>query len=401
MDMYLQFGYGMMEHCSHLVRSWGGGTVVLSPRDLTPEQIPRFSAQIQEIPDGEVVFDPQFYLPHADHARLCSHGYWPQSYSTSTFWTGPALATLLSRLRDLNESIGSRFFILPGLLATAVDDDWLATQRAVMEEALALGCELPLFLTIALSGDVTRNQGDVETLLEECATWSPTGYYLVFEHPNESYLVDDTNWLANVLDIVSGLRLSGSAVVIGYCNHQQLVSVAARPTAICSGIWMNVRAFPPDKFMESYEEEIKQRTTWYYCPQAYSEYKIPFLDNAYRLGVLDGMSPPPGADGGYVQNLFSGVQPSTMRFSETSAFRHYLHSLRHQALSLEKPSFDGTVQAIEDSLDTAEQLLSTLHASGVRGQHRDFSKIVDVNRAALEVLKATRGAILRREWNLL
>jgi hypothetical protein len=35
MELYLQFGYGMMEHTRRLVDEWDGGTVILSPRDLT------------------------------------------------------------------------------------------------------------------------------------------------------------------------------------------------------------------------------------------------------------------------------------------------------------------------------------------------------------------------------
>ena len=37
MELHLQFGFGMMEHCRHLLTEWGSGTVVLSPRDLTPK----------------------------------------------------------------------------------------------------------------------------------------------------------------------------------------------------------------------------------------------------------------------------------------------------------------------------------------------------------------------------
>jgi serine/threonine protein kinase len=43
MELYLQFGYGMMEHCRFLVSEWQGGTVVLSPRDLTDEQLGRLA----------------------------------------------------------------------------------------------------------------------------------------------------------------------------------------------------------------------------------------------------------------------------------------------------------------------------------------------------------------------
>jgi hypothetical protein len=80
------------------------------------------------------------------------------------------------------------------------------------------------------------------------------------------------------------------------------------------------------------------------------------------------------------------------------AFRHYLHCLRGQVLALGRETFDETVDAQRELLDNAEALLATFSASGIRGQQRDFSQIIDVNRAALELFTALRGAILRRKW---
>src|SRR5262249_17892737 len=161
--------------------------------------------------------------------------------------------------------------------------------------------------------------------------------------PNGQYLVDDANWVANVIDLAAGLRLTGAHVLLGYCNHQMLIAGAVKVNAIASGTWMNVRSFPPEKFQTDYDEEIKQRGTWYYCPQALSEYKTPFLDIARRMGVLNTMAPPAQFDGGYVANLFSGAQPSTVGFNEPPAFRHYLHALRMQADSMRATSFDEAV----------------------------------------------------------
>ncbi len=399
MELYLQFGYGMMEHCRHLIRAWEGGTVVLSPRDLTGEQLARLGRDVCSIQRGETFLDPQFLLPHSDHERLCSHNYWPNEYDTEAFWQGPPLVRLLTDLLALNEEARTSAFLLPGLLATVVDDDWLESQRAVLEEAAALGTERPLYATVALSADATRSQDQIELLLEHVPNWNAAGFYVVCEHPNGDYLVDDPNWLANVLDLVAGLRLLGSKVILGYCNHQMLIASVAKVDAICSGTWMNVRSFPPGKFAAAYEEEIKQRRVWYYCPQAFSEYRIPFLDIAQRQGVLDAMAPPEELDGGYASQLFSGPQPSSVSFTEQAAFRHYLFSLHSQAGLSVHESFDEAVSAHETLLDQAEEVHDTLSVAGIRGQFRDFRNCFDANRAALSVFSATRGPVIRRRWS--
>jgi hypothetical protein len=162
-----------------------------------------------------------------------------------------------------------------------------------------------------------------------------------------------------------------------------------------------VRSFPPDKFRSTYEEEIRQRATWYYCPQALSEYKIPFLDVAQRQKLLARMAPSPELDGGYARHLFEGPQPTAVGFSEQLAFRHYLHALRGQVQTLEHASYDEARAAQDSLLDEAEHLLGTLASAGVRGQQRDFADSVDVNRAAVALLDSMRGPILRRRWNAL
>ena len=305
-----------MEHSRHLLRSWGGGTVILSPRDLEPDQLPRFSTEIRGINGGAVLFDPQFYLPHADHARLRRHNYWPEQYDTGSFWSGVGLTELVTRVRDVNWALGSKQFILPGLLATLIDDDWLAHQTAVLEIASQLCDDMPLLLTIALSSDALRNQDQIHDLLDTAAGWNPAGFYLVCEHPNGDYLVADPGWLANFLDVAAGLRLRGRQVVVGYCTHQFLIAGLAKVNAIASGTWMNVRSFPSDKFYADYEEEIRQRSVWYYCPQALSEYRLPFLDLAYAQGLLPIMAPDPNLQSNYVTNLFAGAQPTTVGLNQ-------------------------------------------------------------------------------------
>jgi hypothetical protein len=401
MELYLQFGYGMMEHCRTLLRSWGGGSVILSPRDLTDDQLVRLGTDLVDIPGGEVILDPQFYLPHSDHQKLCNHSYWPSDYATSPFWQGPALSRLLNDLRQLNTDVGCSRFLLPGLFAATIDDDWLETERAILEEARAISGQTSLISTIAISADAVRNADQISLLIERAESWKASAYYVVCEHPNGQYLVDDPNWIANVLDLAAGLRLGGSQVILGYCTHQMLIAGAAKVTAIASGTWMNVRSFPPEKFNATYEDEIRQRATWYYCPQGLSEYKIPFLDIAHRLGLLPLMAPLPEFDGGYVTNLFSGAQPSTVGFGEQAAFRHYLHCLHEQVRLIDQAGFDSAVAECESTLTSAETLLARLRGANINGQLRDFSQIVDVNRAGLGLFSALRGAIMRRQWGTL
>jgi hypothetical protein len=311
------------------------------------------------------------------------------------------MESLVRQVAELNNELGTEAIILPGMLAGPVDDLWVVHHESLLATARDMAGDTKVYATLALGADTVRSREQITTLLEAVTGWNVDGYYIVCEHPNGDYLVQDPIWLAHVLDLTAGLRLAGAHVILGYCNHQMLLAHAAGANAICSGTWMNVRSFPPDKFSKDYEDEIRRRSTWYYCPQALSEYKVPFLDVAYEQGVLGSMGPSPELDGDYVEQLFSGVQPSSVRFTEQAAFRHYLHALRGQAGALRVTGYDEAREAHERMLNEAEDLLNTLGSNGVLGANRDFADAIDVNRAALAMLDSHRGPVLRRRWSSL
>lgn len=397
MELYLQFGHGMMEHCRHLVEQWGGGTVILSPRDLNEEQIQRLGSEIVSR-GGRNLVDPQFYDPRATHHRLVNHEYWPEDFDTSMLDGGPALANLLESLLRLNNLARADRFIIPGLYCERVNDDWLAVQDMVISESATIVTDRPRLATVCLSSEVLRFEEQIEIIINFAEGWDVSGIYVVPEHPGYQYLVDDPMWLGNLLILCSGLKLQNKEVIVGYCNHQMLCLTTARVDAIASGTWLNVRSFTTDRFHETEPGDISRRAKWYYCPQALSEFRIPFLDMAYRFGILDRLRTDQGIGSPYANVLFSGAQPTSTEYSEQQSHRHYLHCLYRQCILQSGNSYRETFNAHLSLLDNAKSLLNNLHLQGIRGQDRDFGNIFDVNRSALVALDHARGFVLERIW---
>lgn len=387
----------MMAHTRSLIGEWVGGTVVLSPRDLENHQLRSLSASVARLKGGQVLLDPQFYLPHADHFRLVKHEFWPKQYESGVFFGGTGQTGLLRRLKMLNDELGTAAFILPSELAKRIDDEWVQVQRSLLRESVEIEGNRPVAQTIALNASTLSDSSAIGCVLDFAEQNTAPWYYIVAEHPNGDYLIDDPIWLANLLDLIAGLKLLGSKVIVGYCNHQLLCAAVAKADSIASGTWMNVRSFPPEKFKEAVDGDIRQRATWYYCPHALSEYKVPSLDVAYRLGVLGQMRPRINV---YPQitALFEGVQPSVTGLTEQLAFRHYLSSLRLQVVEAVQGSFDETMDRQRRLLDEAQEVLRVLKERGVSGQNRDFSNCIDASRAALAIFEQDRGLILRRKW---
>lgn len=397
MKLYLQFGYGMMAHCKELLSRRVGAGVILSPRDSTLGQLKAVAENTRES-QGAVLLDPQCYLRDADHHQLTEHAYWKEFKRTTTnsILTGDGATKIVEALHQVNASLGTDMFILPGLMADAVTPDWLTLNRSLATEAVRRISDRPIISTIALSNDAVADEIQIENIVEDAARWNVAGFYLVAQAPK--YLVEDVNWVANLLILAAGLKLLGKTVIVGYGNHQLLCLAAANVDVMASGTGLNVRAFDPSKFYIPEEDDVSRRTRWYYCPQAFSEYKVVFLDAAKRTNILNELKPDPSLGSTYADPLFAGAMPSSVNWRDQEAFRHYLTCLNGQAVQTRKASFDETVDNYRAQLETAEACLRRFRGNGVFGGDREFSPIVDINRSALTMLGQARGVHLRRTW---
>ena len=395
MKLYLQFGFNMGPATIDLLQGGSGAGVILSPRDQSDSHLKKISKEIGKI-GSDILLDPQCFAHDSDHSKLTSHAYFSEFKNTATtnIVSGVGAGKILKKLAELNLSIGAKRIILPGTLANPVSDPWFAFQEIIIQEAPTYfaGCEL--FATIALSTTSMLDETQIEAIIDRAAKWNVSGFYVVAQ--STDYLNESPLWLANLLILASGLKLLRKEIIFGYCSHQMLALACANVDAIASGTWLNVRAFDPDKFYIPGESDEKRRSTWFYCPQALSEFKLAYLDLARTMGQLATMNPVPNT--GFTTPLFAGPAPSTIAWKERDAFLHYLSTLDRQCRSAIQTTFDSAVSAHRTSLDQADKFLDTLHNIGVTGQVRDFESIFDVNRGALIPFSAARATQLRHSW---
>lgn len=400
MELYLQFGHGMMEHCRHLIEKWGEGTVVLSPKNLNRDQILKISADIRRF-NGSVLIDPQFYIPRCSQHKLQEHSFWPEDFSsTNAFFSGNGLNAFLRRLlEDYVLPASCSALIVPSLLLDdEVNDDWDTINRSIIDSISCFDLSIPKYMTLCIGPDLFSSEEKTHALLESVEDYPVDGFYVIPEHPGNDYLVDNISWLFNVMDFVAGLKSLNKYVIVGYSNHQFLSFALAKVDAICAGTWLKTRMFPRGDFDIDDDASFGRKTTWYYCPQALSEYQIPFLDIASRSGILDQLKPSDLFASQYANNLFTGAQPTTVAFNETKAFRHYLQCLKIQCCDVSKNTYDDTRKYLQLLFETASDLSDYFRSHGVRGKYREFSNIADTNIGLLDAFDSMRGLAFKAKW---
>jgi hypothetical protein len=396
MKLYIQMGHGMQTLCKDLSAAWQGTTVILSPQNIYPTyKLPVFAASLKKV-NGSVLFDPQLYSPRKYHKNLQKHTYWPHGDVTN-LELGEC-KSLLSSLASINIAIESEAFILPSNIVNKIDDRWGKIQGIIASQAKKVASGQKLLLTVALGKDVFTDDAQVEKIVQYAERWDINGVYIVCEHPDRQYLVDKPIWFANLLSLVAGIKRLGKSVVVGYANHQMLPLALAKCDAIAAGNFLNVRWFQPEHFETVDTDEKSRRTTWYYCPQALSEFKVTYLDVAKRAGVLSTLATPSLMSNNYSNVLFSGAIPSQTNFQESDSFKHYLHCLKFQCEFASMATYDDTRNAQFAQLETAARILNGLHNERIRGQNRDFGEIIDVSEAAIQIFDKEFRFVMSQEW---
>jgi hypothetical protein len=389
-------GHGMQTICKDLSKAWNGATVILSPQNIHPtDKLKPFAESLHEV-GGTVLFDPQLYAPRFYQKNLQKHSYWPQSDFTS-LEIGDC-SDLLTKLAAINTEIGSETFILPSSIVKKIDERWGKVQQTVAAKARAVARGQRTLLTIALGKDVLSEESQIENVIQNAKYWDVDGVYIVCEHPERNYLVDNPIWLTNLLSLVAGIKRLSKEVVVGYANHQMLSLALAKCDAIAAGNFLNVRWFQQEHFETPDNEDPSRRTKWYYCPQALSEFKITYLDVAHRVGFLKNLAAPKQMKNEYSNVLFAGAIPSSTNYKESDSFKHYLHCLRIQCESVSKSTYAETRNSQIVQLKTAAQILRELHDKHIKGLDRDFSDICDVNEAAIQIFDKEFGFVIAYEW---
>lgn len=395
MDLYLQMGHGMMGIAKDLITSWGSGTVILSPRDLTEQQTVKFAEEIIK-KNGNTLFDPQYYNPHADHKKLTVWRHWFNQYDTSLLSENEYISNLFAEIKDINDCVQTSAYIIPGILCNVIDKHWLTPQQIFLDQANIYFTDKEKYATLALEESLITDEEDIEKLIQVVSSWDVDGFYIV---PQGEYLTDEENWLANLTLLVAGLKLQNKKVIVGYANHQMLLLSCANVNAIASGTFLNIRHFSKNKFDENEEDNQSRRTTWYYCPQAMSEYRKRTLDTAFnRKDGSINLLKPYGEITDYTNILFQGITPSSTEFKDTLSFKHYLDTLKKQCLISKKDTFENTINFQEELADNAYKFIRQLKDLGIRESGRSFLKIYDSYKETLLIIKKQRGPLLKRNW---
>ena len=63
-----------------------------------------------------------------------------------------------------------------------------------------------VLLTLALGKDILLDEMQIEWIIQYAEQWNIDGVYIVCEHPESRYLVENPTWVLNLLKLVTGIK---------------------------------------------------------------------------------------------------------------------------------------------------------------------------------------------------
>ena len=85
MNLFLQYGHGMLTMTKDLCKQWGNGGVILSPRDMTILQMRNLTSSLKNL-SAITMLDPQLYNPRGTHHGLAKYDFWPSNWRRFGTW---------------------------------------------------------------------------------------------------------------------------------------------------------------------------------------------------------------------------------------------------------------------------------------------------------------------------
>jgi hypothetical protein len=376
MDFGIQMGHGMKGIAETLLEKWGGGTLVLSPRNSQANAKVTAKEKLIELARdfsddmNQILIDPQLFSTKSASRNLEMFPHWQLCSGdlSSTY------RQVVQEIIDLNTACECESIILPSATSYQIDKTWKKLQLSIINEANKVSTKSDYYVTVALGFDVIKDIEQVDSIIAEVEKWDGKGVYLVCEHYNHEYLTDQPLWLLNLMLLVAGIKRTQKRVLFGYASHQMLQLSLAGCDCMFSGNFLNVRKFQTETFEGPTDDSVSRRTKWYYVPQALSEFKVTTLDIAHQLGELSVLRTPYD-DEEFVDMLFNDVVlPSNTNYNETFSFKHYLHCLKRQCEQFTRQSYLDTFNSFQSYLQTAELILMGLKDKGIFDGDRNFAR---------------------------
>lgn len=232
------------------------------------------SARVSGFPDSlrkQSLFDPQYYLPNSQKAKLNSYLFFPEAITSGFNTVDFSLQALESAKLCVEYQIAHGFdrIVIPARFFSQMVSDYTQQQETYsvipfIKEITRQKIKRPVLLTLPLTSHMVEDATYRTNLLNWVTSFPEIdGIYLIVENDRTSKQITSETFLFEMLVLLTEIKEAGLDVVLGYTNTESLIYLISGDIDITMGAYENTRMFSLDKFIDSDEDRRGPRARIY------------------------------------------------------------------------------------------------------------------------------------------
>jgi len=266
-SLYHQVGHNSNWNLESYQNDGCGDGLILSPVHQNIDVIKKLPREVRT----RSLFDPQYYLPNSQKAKLNSYDFFPEIISGGFSTVGFSANARESAKRCVEFQIEQEFsgIVIPARHFTEMNPDYTTDQanytvEPFLQEISTAACKVPTWLTLPLTSAMIQHAGYRTGILNWVTSYPEIdGVYVIIEDERESKQIQSRDLLTAQLDFLAELRVADLEVIVGHCNTEALLFTLVDGCSITFGSFENTRMFSIDKFVSSIEERRGPRARIY------------------------------------------------------------------------------------------------------------------------------------------
>ena len=213
---------------------------------------------------SHAIFDPQFYLPNSQKAKLQTYPFFPESISPDSFSTKDfSLVAFEAAKQCVDFQLENQFkhVVIPSRFFDQMYPDFVDRQNSYTVHPFLKALSLKrvkksIYLTLPLTSHMVMSKISRTQILNWVTSFPEiTGVYVIAAPHDDGYKqIQSEEFLFSYMEFLQQLRNAALEVLIGYCNVEGLLYLMIEGCDITFGSFENTRMFSIDKFVISDEE---------------------------------------------------------------------------------------------------------------------------------------------------
>jgi hypothetical protein len=284
--------------------------------------------------EGDVLFDPQFYIPRTERPGLSTYSYFDE-FGGGDFETSGVLSEVDELVRGIlstQDQLEVDAYISPARFLDVFSEPkieiWVELTEAFLEIVDDEGRDIPVFASLPVYQTSLIDVEQRTNLLNRITQFDTDGFYVSAKFDNEvRYPLTGSSNVYAFLDLLNTLKRARYEIIVGHTHQIAHLLFGIGVDAFASGHYQNLRAFDTRRWDPEDEQGGGRLVSKYYSDKILNELRVdPELDLMYQKSNFDIetiRTPSP-----YDEDLFdSSIPPSASGWKFRDAtWDHYIWS---------------------------------------------------------------------------